>query len=87
MKIPLLKHHVSPVGLWREYGVFDGWAARGLEPTISDVHKKVIPELKKRVDSNGNPIYAFLTKDPKAGGGLSVIGLRCIECFYPVSMT
>ncbi|KKP63087.1 MAG: hypothetical protein UR56_C0002G0064 [Candidatus Roizmanbacteria bacterium GW2011_GWC2_34_23] len=64
MTIKLLNHHVRPQFSWREFGVFDAWADKGLLPTLGDVHRIVIPKLKEAVDDDGTKLYPFLTKEP-----------------------
>ena len=66
MTLKLLKHQIQPRSPWRDFGVFDAWADKGLPPTLGDVHRTVIPELKKERDVDGNLLYPFLTKNPDA---------------------
>lgn len=64
-KIELLHHHVQPDHPAYEYGVFDAWQYADLKPTMREVQKRVIPQLKMKKDTNGDLLYSFLSKNPK----------------------
>jgi hypothetical protein len=81
MTIELLHHHVRPDDHSREYGVFDGWQYAGLKPTMKEVQKRVIPQLKQEIDWSGEKVYPFLSNNPKQKHEFEKRFLECYQAY------